>query len=249
MSSETIIVVPCYNEAERLPVGEFDAFAASEPTVCFILVNDGSRDQTLGILRELEARNPERFQVLDQQPNRGKAEAVRVGMLRAFDRGARYVGYWDADLATPLAEIPRFVSTLDQRAELEIVIGARVKLLGRQIERKPIRHYLGRVFASAVSVALDLAVYDTQCGAKLFRGSEDMRALFAEPFLASWVFDVELIARLDRDRRRGEKPGPGEVICEIPLQRWVDIAGSKVRPSDFVKAVVELIRIYQRYLR
>ncbi len=128
-------------------------------------------------------------------------------------------------------------------------MGSRVKLLGKRIERRPLRHYLGRVFATAVSLALSLHVYNTQCGAKLFRVSASLNELFAEPFRSRWIFDVEIIARLVKNRRGKKLPQPQEVVYEMPLTEWRDIRGSKVKPYDFVKAIIELARIYNHYIR
>jgi glycosyltransferase involved in cell wall biosynthesis len=247
--ARTILVVPFYNEAGRFDAAALEAFAAEDPACDFILVDDGSTDSTLAMLRGLAARDARRFSVVELQPNRGKAEAVRRGMLAAFARAPRYAGYWDADLATPLAELPRFVELLERRPELEIVLGARVLLLGRSIERSSARHYLGRVMATMISRTLGLAVYDTQCGAKLFRVSPGTQALFAEPFVVNWTFDVEIIARLARARRGAGRPGPADVIYELPLRRWRDVPGSKVRPADFLRGMVELLRIRRRYPR
>jgi len=197
---DTILVVPFYNEADRIHGDAFARFAAEHPSIGFLLVDDGSTDGTLARLETLRATAPEQFDVLQLETNRGKAEAVRHGMLEALSRGPRYAGYWDGDLATPLDEIPCFVEVLDQHPEREIVFGSRVLLLGRSIDRRPTRHYLGRVYATVVSRMLDLAVYDTQCGAKLFRVSPEIAALFAEPFVTNWTFDVELIARLIQAR-------------------------------------------------
>lgn len=245
--SSTVIVVPCFDEAERLQGDAFQRFVAEQPTVHFLLVDDGSRDATLDRLRALEKRDPTHFSVLALQPNRGKAEAVRRGMLEGFAREPDFVGFWDADLATPLAEIPRFAARLESDPALEIVFGSRVHLLGRRIQRSSARHYLGRVFATAASLTLGLPVYDTQCGAKLFRASPAMAALFAEPFVANWTFDVEIVARLQCARAASGGPGPGQVIFELPLERWTDVPGSKVRPWDFAVSLVEMLRIHRRY--
>src|SRR5262245_28728416 len=183
MNPDTIIVVPCYNEAKRLAVAAFRAFAAADPRVRFLFVDDGSTDETRHVLSRLEATAPDRFQTIVQPANLGKAEAVRIGMLNAFASEARYAGYWDADLATPLFQIPRFIDVLDAHPDRDVFFGARVQLLGREIHRRPFRHYLGRLFATAASLTVRLPVYDTQCGAKLFRVSPTTRALFTEPFL------------------------------------------------------------------
>jgi dolichyl-phosphate beta-glucosyltransferase len=246
MNADTTIVVPCYNEARRLPVDAFRAFAAAEPRVRYLFVDDGSTDETPLVLSRLVATAPDRFQTIVQRANRGKADAVRVGMLSAFANGGRYAGYWDADLATPLSEIRRFIDVLEAHPDRDICFGARVQLLGREIHRTPFRHYIGRVFATAASVALRLPIYDTQCGAKLFRVSPAMRALFAEPFLGRWTFDVEIIARLTQ-QCAAEQRRPSDLMYELPLDEWRDIDGSKVHPLDFFAALVELGRIRRRY--
>ena len=105
------------------------------------------------------------------------------------------VGFFDADLATPLGAIDDFLAVLRDRPEVEFVLGSRVMLMGRDIRRKATRHYFGRVFATAVSHALDLPVYDTQCGAKILRANAATATLFDPPFRSPWIFDVELIAR------------------------------------------------------
>ena len=248
-AANTIVVVPCYNEARRLSVDAFREFAAKNPTVRFLFVNDGSTDDTSVVLESLASAQPQHFQHIDQGQNRGKAEAVRVGMLHALSQGVRYAGYWDADLATPLAEILRFIDVLDRFPRRDICFGSRVRLLGRAIERNPVRHYLGRLFATVASLVLDLAVYDTQCGAKLFRASADTEALFHEPFLVNWTFDVELIARVQAQRARAGLTSAADSIYELPLDVWHDVAGSKVHASDFLKALFEMQRIYTRYGR
>lgn len=237
------IVVPCYNEAARLDAAAFTEALSGAANLSFVLVNDGSTDETSPWLHALAARHPDRIEVIDQRQNMGKAEAVRHGMLRAFSTGAEMAGYWDADLATPLDAVGDFIEVLETSDSVDIVLGARVAMLGHEIERRAVRHYAGRVFATLASATLGLHVYDTQCGAKLFRANDRSRSLFEEPFGSRWVFDVELLARYLQNG------GLASGIREIPLKRWNDIPGSKVKPIDFFGSVVELGRIRRRYAR
>src|SRR5439155_14563862 len=125
------IVVPCYNEAERLPVERFRAGLRELGDVGFVFVDDGSTDDTPALLRSLRDAGPERVHVLELRKNAGKGAAVRAGVLQALELCPQYVGYWDADLATPLETIRDFCDLLDTRPDIEMVFGARVQLLGR----------------------------------------------------------------------------------------------------------------------
>ncbi len=245
----TIIVIPCFDEAARLPVDAFADYLLENEGTDFVFVNDGSRDGTLDLLRDLERRAPQRICVIDQQPNHGKAEAVRVGMNAAFERGPQFAGYFDADLAAPLSEIARMRAVLESIPSVEVVLGARVQLMGRRIVRSRIRHYLGRVFATVASETLGLAVYDTQCGAKLFRVNPVVRELFAERFVGGWIFDVEILARRIAAGRERDLPEVAGAIYELPLDTWVDVAGSKVSGVDFLRAILAMWRIRGAYLR
>lgn len=241
------LVVPCYDEAARLPVESFEKLRHAVPDLRLWFVDDGSTDGTRALLERLVARAPDAFRLIVRERNGGKAAAVRSGMQRALAEAPDYAGYWDADLATPLEELPGFVTWLETHPECEVALGSRVKLLGRTVDRSALRHYVGRVFATAVSLTLGIPVYDSQCGAKLFRSGPRTRALFEEPFLADWGFDVEILARALRARRaRGLRDDDGWVR-EIPLERWIDVPGSKVRPVDFLRGLAELVRIRLRY--
>ena len=239
-----VLVIPCYNEERRLPVDELSAFALPGLRVELLLVNDGSRDGTLRLLQSLAAKDPGRFSVLDLERNSGKAEAVRRGFVAAMERSPDLVGFWDADLATPLSELPGFLEVFAARPEIEMVFAARVRLLGRSISRNPRRHYVGRVGATLISSSLGLAVYDTQCGAKVFRVNDSLREIFSRPFLSRWIFDVEIIARLVRQRGRD---AAARAIYELPIRSWHDVKGSKVRSTDFLRALKDLWKIHRAY--
>jgi hypothetical protein len=117
-----------------------------------------------------------------------------------------------------------------------------VQLLGRSIERNYTRHYVGRVFATCASLSLGLPVYDTQCGAKLFRRTDALAAALATPFTSRWAFDVELLARLVRPQR-GVAPIDISRIREEPLLTWTDIPGSKLRPWAALRGGFDLLRL------
>lgn len=233
------IVVPCFNEAARLPVETFVDFAAATGTR-FVFSNDGSTDATAHVLETLVERSNGTAETITLAQNAGKAEAVRRGLLRALETDAEVVGYFDADLATPLEEIPAMVDYFDDPNVLAVT-GARIQLHGGNIERHPLRHYAGRVFATAATLALRTTYYDTQCGAKLFRRSDVLSKALSAPFSSAWIFDVELLGRLMSGAERADR-GP-TLVREHPLTRWQDVGGSKVRPSTFAKAPFELLRL------
>ena len=106
-------------------------------------------------------------------------------MFQTYD--FKLVGYWDADLATPLSTIPEFIDKFRSNRELVAVCGSRILRLGASIHRSVFRHYFGRVFATIASNILKIPVYVTQFGAKLFR-TEHAELIFSKPFLSRWFF-------------------------------------------------------------
>ena len=244
-----LLVVPCYNEAARFRADRFSNFLQATAHINFLFVNDGSHDETLVRLQQFCAAHEGRASVLDLQPNGGKGEAVRQGLLHALmvAPGA-YTGFWDADLATPLEALPEFLDVFQREPEIDMVFGARIRLLGRHVSRNPMRHYLGRGFATAVSLSLGLPIYDTQCGAKIFRPVPLLHRVLAEPFESRWIFDVEVLARF----LAAWKPAglrPEDKVYELPLQTWVDVAGSKLKPADFLRSFTDLVKIRREYQR
>lgn len=239
----TVLVVPCFNEEKRLRPDVFRAFAKAWPEGGFLLVDDGSSDRTFWMLEGLQAALPGSFEVLRLSRNVGKAEAVRSGIRQAFQSDAEYVGFWDADLATPLETVRLFEEVLRERPAVEMVLGARVRLLGKDIRRNPARHYLGRGFATAVALVLGIEIYDSQCGAKLFRATADVRRVFDEPFTSRWIFDVELLARFIQRKRAAGVTNVEALLYELPLPEWHDQKGSKLRTADFGRALLDLWRI------
>jgi dolichyl-phosphate beta-glucosyltransferase len=232
------VVIPCYNEESRLDEHAFlDWLEADDVELLF--VDDGSTDGTAGVLERLARKSP-RIQTASLPSNSGKGEAVRLGLRRAIDSGALVVGYLDADLSTPPHEMARLKRALEADDSLDAVFGSRVALLGTHIHRDAWRHYTGRVFATFASLALGVAVYDTQCGAKVFRVVPALVSALQQPFNARWSFDVVLCRRL-LDGAPGVEGVPVQAFLEVPLTEWSQKPGSKLSISGSAAALGEVV--------
>ncbi|HOO91332.1 MAG TPA: glycosyltransferase [Syntrophales bacterium] len=234
---KTLIIVPCYNEEHRIEAYRYAEYAQKNPDVHFLFVNDGSTDGTGTVIADLRNKNRNQIMNLNLSENCGKAEAVRRGFQEAFKREYDYIGYFDADLATPLCSI-NSLCRLFTSEDIFIVMGSRVRLLGRNIHRRAVRHYIGRIFATLVSIILSIPIYDSQCGAKLFKNDLILRRVFSYPFRTKWIFDVELLGRYKLLTGNME-----DHIIEYPLEAWNDVRGSKLAFTDFLKAPFELLKI------
>jgi len=237
---KTTVVIPCHNEEKRLDSEAFCEFVRENPGISFCFVDDGSADGTRAVLTALCGRCEGRAKVVDLPRNAGKAHAVRRGILEALaDPSIELVGYLDADLATPLSEIILLAEALVGKKGCQMVLGSRVRRLGSCVCRKAKRHYAGRLFATVVSILLKLPVYDTQCGAKLFRAQLAKR-VFADPFRCRWLFDVEILARILQYFGRKEAL---QMLQEVPLRAWSDKGGSTLTLPYVLRVPLDLLRI------
>ncbi len=229
--------MPCYNERHRIRA-EALVFLAERFGFAVVAVDDGSTDGTAIALSELASRHP-LVSVLTLDRNVGKGEAVRHGLLHGRALGFGWVGYFDVDLSTPPEELARLLELGRGNPRLDVVLGSRVALLGRTVVRSPFRHASGRVFATCASRVLGLAVYDTQCGAKMLRATPELDRAIARPFRSRWAFDVELLGRL---ARLGVSPA---AFWEEPLRSWCDAPGSRRSLLGSIRATLELVPIWR----
>jgi glycosyltransferase involved in cell wall biosynthesis len=239
---KTCIIIPCYNEALRIKVSEYISFINEHDDIDFCFANDGSTDTTIEILNDLSIELPKRVTVLNFDVNRGKAEAVRFAILELYSKKSYdYIGYFDADLSTPLSEIIFFLEIFKEKPDLLMVMGSRVKRMGAIVERKFSRFFSGRIFATIISSQiLKVPVYDTQCGAKVFSTKIEV-SIFENPFLTRWIFDVEILLRLKNKYGKSVF----DLIVEFPLNSWIEMGDSKIKFLDFLKVPIDIFRLHK----
>ncbi len=236
------IVIPCYNEEKRLETKRIDTFLKSHENVLLCLVNDGSSDDTLNVLQGVKSKFPENITVVDTVNNVGKAEAVRLGFSHC-DNHFNYdkIAYLDADFATTLEECLEISNYI--KNEVVFAFGSRIAKIDNHIQRKQSRFLIGRVIATFISKQLNLVVYDTQCGCKIFHHKLASQ-IFAEKFISKWLFDVELFHRIIKIYGRDKM---GTIAREIPLKSWIDQGDSRVKLSYFFKLWYDLYVIGKTY--
>ncbi len=246
---KTCMIIPCYNEARRLPFKALSRFLEKHASISLCFVDDGSRDRTSKSVKAFQKRIPERIFLTSHTKNKGKAEAVRTGINTILKQGAfETLAYFDADFATPPEEIFLLLDAIQNNPGCMMATGARVLRAGSDIKRKRYRHILGRTFSVIAGIMLRLPVYDTQCGAKIF--TKDLaEKIFHKPFISPWFFDVEIFKRLTYLHGKNRV---STVWMEVPLRKWRHIEGSNLKIADFIKAPFELIKIslwYQLYYK
>lgn len=242
LDKEICVVVPCYNEENRLPVSEYLSFMKHFPDTLICFVNDGSTDNTHRLLLDIKSHNEDNVHVISYTNNIGKAEAVRRGVLYCNSKlNHSHIAYIDADLSTPLQELIRLSGYINE--EIEFIFGSRIMIIGTRIERKFSRHFAGRIIATFISTVLGIAVYDTQCGCKIFSKELSIQ-LFQEPFTSKWLFDVELFAR--KINLYGKDHALKKML-EIPLLEWFNKEDSKVGITYFFRLWVDLFLIHYRF--
>ena len=231
------IIIPAYNEELRI-TPTLDSLHAFLSTTAYrweiVVVDDGSRDNTAGLVEALAERIPN-LRVIRSRPNKGKGAAVRVGMLEA--KGAVRV-MCDADGSMPPEELPKLLARI-ATGEVEIAIGSRYAAGAAPNTSQPKwRVMWSRLCNRVIQRFLVPGVLDTQCGFKAFT-AEAARDLFGRAQINGWAFDLEVLAIA---RRRGWG------IAEVGVS-WTDDRRSRVNPlKDLWKVIREAMTI-RRNLR
>ncbi|KKQ42625.1 MAG: hypothetical protein US60_C0015G0036 [Microgenomates group bacterium GW2011_GWC1_37_8] len=229
------VVVPVFNEEKRIKnLKEIDKFLQSQPFVSeLIVVNDGSLDKTMDILKKLSIKT--QLVIISYKQNRGKGHAVKMGMLKA--RGLYHL-FMDVDLSTSPHEIPKFIQAIEKGQD--VVIGSR-KIRGAKVinHQSFIRELLGRSFIALSSLILGLSVSDFTCGFKMFT-KDASRKVFGLQKLSRWGFDSEILFIANKKNLR---------IIELPVE-WKNSRLSKVKfPKDLIGSFLELLQIRINYYK
>ena len=214
---EISVVVPAYNEEARLRATLprlYKALKIRFRAFEVIVVDDGSTDDTSGVVERFSREHPE-VRLMRYEPNRGKGRAVRTGMLAA---GGKYILMSDADLSTPVREVRKLLAAIEEG--YDIAIGSRAVKDSRILEHQPFhRVLLGKTFNKIVRLLLVRGIADTQCGFKLFTEAS-ARRIFPQCRLDGFSFDVEVLYRA---RTLGLSVKEVGVI-------WINSPESKVSP-------------------
>lgn len=223
------IVIPAYNERKRLP-GTLDKvlgyLKSTDWTWEVVVSDDGSSDGT----PDLVASEFTECRILRAERNQGKGSAVRRGMLAS--RG-RLRLFSDADLSTPIDELPGMAQALESR-HADLVIASRALPESQLIIRQPWwREASGRLFNSIVQPISGLPFADTQCGFKLFRDAA-AQFLFTRQQTLGWAFDVEILMLAQYY---------GFSAIEYPV-RWINNDASKV---SLLQAAPRMVRDILKY--
>ncbi|MXN92574.1 glycosyltransferase [Flavobacterium sp. Sd200] len=232
------IIIPCYNEEKRIKK-ELVISLLQQSAVDVYLANDGSKDNTLMVLKDIAAVFSDRCFIINYEQNRGKAATIYNAANEIIEKNEySHIGYFDADFSTPVREMLKMLRHLDRKPDL-FITGCRVKLLNTNIDRKLYRHIIGRVIVTIMNFRFKLGVYDTQCGAKIFPVSIAKTA-FSMPFLTSWLFDMEIFIRL-------KNKGLMHNGQEFPLKTWTDVEGSKLSWKTAFKILKEMYLLVANY--
>ena len=241
---KTGIIIPCYNEENRLNTKSFLEFINTHEDYHLCFVNDGSKDNTIDVLNQISKKAKHPVSVLNVVKNSGKASAVRNGARYLYNKAdIDYIGFIDADLSTDFEDLKDLVNTLKENKNLQMVYGSRSKSNGN-IKRNIFRNFFSKVIKQIVYLILFLPIEDTQCGAKVFRKSI-IPVAYDKEFRTKWLFDVEIFLRIKK--HIGCKTKVMNTIYEQALKRWTHVEDSKLGLRDSLRIPFTLLNLWFFY--
>lgn len=234
------IIIPCYNESDRLNINSFLDYAADNKHNILCFVNDGSSDATRSTLAKIKDYQHDNVLVYNVPENSGKAKAVQLGALHLYnDTRVHTIGFIDADLSTDFKDYDQLIFKMKCHKSLKVIYGSRADDGENNIKRDAVRAIISKIIRYIIFSITRLNIQDTQCGAKIFR-RDIIPYVFNTEFKTRWLFDVEILLRLKKEftvkRFR-------DMFLEKPLDNWVHMEGSKLGMKDAIQIPLNLLRI------
>ena len=121
---KVVIIIPCYNEADRLDTNNFIDYLSKNTHLHFIFVDDGSTDDTNLIINQIISKFNSQVSLLKNKSNKGKAESVRLGVIESYKMNPDYIGFLDADLAVPIEKIDNLIKIIKKDKTKEVVFAS-----------------------------------------------------------------------------------------------------------------------------
>ncbi len=240
---EIVLVIPCFNEEDRLDSSYFKKLLLEFNSIVdikkykliLLFVNDGSTDQTVQKVKDINLED--NVWITNLPFNVGKANAIRAGFLRALESKVEYVATLDADGAFSNTEVARKLMQVIEMREKEetfdLVSFARIRIAGSSIDRKSSRHIIGRIVSGLMNLGVSQKIYDFQSGFKIYSGNLLQQNIFMNSFKTRWFMEWELV------NRSQEKI----IIIEIPIKLWKDVGGSKIKLSNAYAIIREIFYV------
>jgi len=229
------LIIPLYNESNRFNSDYFHAINIKNLDLIF--VDDGSKDDTLIKINSLSFKK----HVISYKENKGKGEAIRLGIKYAISKNYELIGYLDSDGAFSAGSVKKIIESAKMEytsdSRLGMVIASRVNLSGREIIRTRSRKTISTMIKIVLSLILKNKPYDTQSGFKIIKNTNILKNTVANKFKTKWFFDIELIEAIKKKYK----------IYEIPVDSWKDIKGSKLDYRQTIKILNEIKIIIKLY--
>lgn len=233
------LVVPAFNEESRIKIRDWEAISFID-NVKVTFVDDGSTDATAKILGTMG-----KCDVISTSKNLGKAAAIKFGIdhiIREYSIDPYdWLGFLDADSAFEVEEIKRILNMASETRFREYagIWASRVKMLGREIDRNELRHYVSRILITFLSFGMREFPYDSQAGFKLFRAKFFLNSIKTLKIRTRWFVDLEIWThiKLNSDNE--------VLIWEEPVISWHEVKGSRIRLKHFPTITREVFLVKQ----
>ncbi len=228
------IIIPYFNEERRFPVSDFVENVKRLKNINLILVDDGSTDNlTSKIFNTIKKQKIENVTIIKKECNLGKAAALQTGFLYGISINSKEIGFLDADFSTSLEELINLFEILES-TNAEAVIGSRQLNPQSFIKGRIHRMILGRIFSKIIRHYFQINLFDTQCGAKVFKVNKVLKNSLKQPIINPWLYDLQLLLPILKF---------SGTVKEVALKEWIHKNDSKFNIYEGFLAVIKIKKL------